>query len=190
MITEYWSRVLCAIPQVPVGQSFHMPQCAYANPQPPVHPSPPPPIGNHKFVFKICRSVEISFLGWVQGCWCWCPFLVTYAGIPAVISLLPPRWTGWCSSHHPPFFSALSISLVLPLSGLSLLSPHISFPFFILRWSLGMPFSRKRIMTTKPSSQVCSALSKFPLSLALCPFCYNITVRGPLTETAHLGHAW
>ena len=110
MITEYWSRVLCAIPQVPVGQSFHMPQCAYVNPQPPVHPSPPPPIGNHKFVFKICRSVEISFLGWVQGCWCWCPFLVTYAGIPAVISLLPPRWTGWCSSHHPPFFSALSIS--------------------------------------------------------------------------------
>ena len=27
--------VLCAIQQVSIGQSFHMPQCAYANPKPP-----------------------------------------------------------------------------------------------------------------------------------------------------------
>ena len=31
--------VLCAIQQVPNGQSFHIPQCAYVNPKPPVHPS-------------------------------------------------------------------------------------------------------------------------------------------------------
>ena len=50
-----WGRVPCAIQQVPVGQSFHAPQCAYANPKPPVHPSAPP--GNHKF-FKVCESVS------------------------------------------------------------------------------------------------------------------------------------
>ena len=38
-------RVLCALQQVPVGQSFHIPHCVYANPKPPVHPSPPVPIG-------------------------------------------------------------------------------------------------------------------------------------------------
>ena len=34
--------------------------CAYANPKPPVHPSPPPPVpfGNHKF-FKVCESVSL-----------------------------------------------------------------------------------------------------------------------------------
>uniref|UniRef100_A0A8D0W2N1 EXS domain-containing protein n=1 Tax=Sus scrofa TaxID=9823 RepID=A0A8D0W2N1_PIG len=31
-------RVPCAIQQVLVGQSFHIPQCAYANPNPQVHP--------------------------------------------------------------------------------------------------------------------------------------------------------
>ena len=33
-------RVPCALQQVPVGRSFHIPQCTYANPKPPVHPSP------------------------------------------------------------------------------------------------------------------------------------------------------
>ena len=32
-------RVLCAVQQVPNGQSFHIPQCAYANPKPPIQPS-------------------------------------------------------------------------------------------------------------------------------------------------------
>ena len=32
------SRVLCALQQVPVGQSFHIPQCACASPKFPVHP--------------------------------------------------------------------------------------------------------------------------------------------------------
>ena len=31
-------RVLCAVQQVPIGQLFHIPQCAYANPKPSVHP--------------------------------------------------------------------------------------------------------------------------------------------------------
>ena len=35
--------VLCAVRQVLAGQSFHGPQSAYANPKPPVHPSPPHP---------------------------------------------------------------------------------------------------------------------------------------------------
>ena len=45
-------RALCAAQQVPVGQSFHRPQCAYANPKPPVNPSHPPklvPFSNHNF---------------------------------------------------------------------------------------------------------------------------------------------
>ena len=43
-------RVLCAMQQILTGQSFHVPQCAYASPKP--HPSSPPvPFGNHKFVF-------------------------------------------------------------------------------------------------------------------------------------------
>ena len=54
-------RVLCAIQQVPIGQSFHIPQCAHACPKPPVYPSPPLPVpyGNHKFVFKDCESVSV-----------------------------------------------------------------------------------------------------------------------------------
>ena len=55
-------RVLCAIQQVPIGQSVCVSRWAYANPKPPVHPSHPTPdlspFGNHKF-FKICESVSI-----------------------------------------------------------------------------------------------------------------------------------
>ena len=41
-------RVPWAIQHIPVGQSFHIPQCAYANPKPPVHPSPThPPLPGH-----------------------------------------------------------------------------------------------------------------------------------------------
>ena len=35
-------RVPYAIQQVPIDQSFHIPQCAHANPKPPVHLSPAP----------------------------------------------------------------------------------------------------------------------------------------------------
>ena len=39
---------------------IHKPQCAYANPKPPIHPSPlPVSFGNQKFVFKIGESVSI-----------------------------------------------------------------------------------------------------------------------------------
>ena len=51
-------RILCAIQQVPVGQSFHIPQCAYTNPKPPVHPSHRPhprPVPFGKF-FKVCEE--------------------------------------------------------------------------------------------------------------------------------------
>ena len=53
-------RVLCAMQQVPISQSFHIPRCAYANPRPPVHLSHPPPVpfGNHK-LFKVCESVSV-----------------------------------------------------------------------------------------------------------------------------------
>ena len=34
-------RILCVIQQVPIGQSFHISQCAYANPKPPIHLSSP-----------------------------------------------------------------------------------------------------------------------------------------------------
>ena len=51
------SRVLCAIQQVPMDQSFlylsvHMPD---TNPCASLPPSPPDPFGNHKFL-KICES--------------------------------------------------------------------------------------------------------------------------------------
>ena len=35
-------RVLYAVQQVPIGQSFHIPQCTYASPASSVHPSPIP----------------------------------------------------------------------------------------------------------------------------------------------------
>ena len=38
-------RILCAIQQIPVGQSFNKPQCAHTNPKPPVYLSPPQPVG-------------------------------------------------------------------------------------------------------------------------------------------------
>ena len=53
-------RIPCAIQQVPVGQLFHIPQYAHANPKLPIQPSPKPvPFGNHKFVFKVCKSVSV-----------------------------------------------------------------------------------------------------------------------------------
>ena len=66
-------RVPCATQQVPIGQSFHLPQCAYTYPKFPVHlPRPPPvPFGNHKFVFKVCESIsvlQISFTWNNPGC--------------------------------------------------------------------------------------------------------------------------
>ena len=64
-------RVPCAIQQVPVGQSFHIPQCAYANPKPLVRPSHTPfPFGGHKFfkvmilnyiIFKSQRNKEVHW---------------------------------------------------------------------------------------------------------------------------------
>ena len=60
-------RVPCARQQVPVGQSFHRPQCACANPTPPVHPSPPylsPQVTISLFsksvsLFLFCRYVHL-----------------------------------------------------------------------------------------------------------------------------------
>ena len=61
-LSRMLGRVLCAIQQVPVGQSFHMPQRAYANPKPLVHPShptpPPVPFGNYK-LFTVCESDSV-----------------------------------------------------------------------------------------------------------------------------------
>ena len=45
-LSQNTGGIPCA--KVPIGQSFHTPQCAYANPKPPVHPHPPTsPFGNH-----------------------------------------------------------------------------------------------------------------------------------------------
>ena len=54
-------RVPCAVQQVPIGQPFHIPQYAYANPKTSVHPSPPTPVpfGNHQFVYNVCESVSV-----------------------------------------------------------------------------------------------------------------------------------
>ena len=54
-----FGRVPCAIQQVPTGQSFHIPQCAYSIPSPhsichaPTHT--PVPFGNCK-CSKVCNS--------------------------------------------------------------------------------------------------------------------------------------
>ena len=39
-LSQNIGRVLCTIQHAPIGQSLHIPQCAYANPKPPVHSSP------------------------------------------------------------------------------------------------------------------------------------------------------
>ena len=89
-------RVLCAIQQVPVGHSFHIPQCAHAYPKPPVHPSHPSPVpyGNHKFVFKVSFFPSIS------------PLLSLFSSLSFIFSfflfLSPPFYS----------FSILSSSLV------------------------------------------------------------------------------
>ena len=59
-IDYHWilGRVLCAIQQVHVGQSFNILQCAYANPNPKSTPPQLVPFGNHKF-FKVCESVFV-----------------------------------------------------------------------------------------------------------------------------------
>ena len=51
-------RVLCAIQQVPIDQSFHRPQGADANPKPPVHPSPDlsPTLTMN---FSVCGTVSV-----------------------------------------------------------------------------------------------------------------------------------
>ena len=58
--SQNMGRVLCALEQVPIGHSFHIPQFSYASPKPPVHPPTPQPVpfGNHKFVFKVCESAS------------------------------------------------------------------------------------------------------------------------------------
>ena len=59
-----WGGVLCATPQVPLGQSFRVPQCTHASPKPLVHPSHSPPVllGNHAF-FQVCESVSVLQMG-------------------------------------------------------------------------------------------------------------------------------
>ena len=51
------NRVSWTVQQVPVGQSFHIPQCVYANPKPPVHPPhlQPVPFANHSLFLKCVR---------------------------------------------------------------------------------------------------------------------------------------
>ena len=59
IITEYQV-------EVPVGQSFHIPQCAHAKPKPPVHPSlTPVPFGNHRLVFKPVSVYVLQIISFV-----------------------------------------------------------------------------------------------------------------------------
>ena len=52
--------VLGAGQHVTVGQSCHIPQCAFAKTKLPVRPFPHlPPLSNCKFVFKVCESVSV-----------------------------------------------------------------------------------------------------------------------------------
>ena len=52
------SRVPCAIQQVLISYLFYTQQCIYVNPNLPIHPTPPPPLGIHKFVLYICVSIS------------------------------------------------------------------------------------------------------------------------------------
>jgi len=67
---------LCSIAG-PIDQPCHIPQCAYASPKPPVHPSqiPPAPFGNHKFVFKVHECVSVlqisSFVSFLDSTYKW-----------------------------------------------------------------------------------------------------------------------
>ena len=51
--------VLCAIQQVPFGQSFHIPHCAYANPKPPVHTSHSPPHLSPLVTISFSKSLSL-----------------------------------------------------------------------------------------------------------------------------------
>ena len=55
------NRFSCAVQQVCVDQPFHIKKFAFANPRPPVHPSPPPPFpfGNHTFwKLDLCHHIS------------------------------------------------------------------------------------------------------------------------------------
>ena len=52
------SRVPCAIQSVLIRYLFYIQQCIYVNPNLPVHPTPPSPLGNHKFVLYNCVFIS------------------------------------------------------------------------------------------------------------------------------------
>ena len=56
-------RVLCAIQQVPVGQTFHIPQCEYASPKPPICLSHPEVFLFVCFFFFVFACGMQKFLG-------------------------------------------------------------------------------------------------------------------------------
>ena len=53
-------RVLCAIQHVLIGQSFHIPQCAYTNPKPTAHPSLFHLYPLVIITFSVCESVSVQ----------------------------------------------------------------------------------------------------------------------------------
>ena len=59
------SRVPCAIQQVLISYLFYIQQCVYVNPNLPIYPSPSPPfpLGSHKFVIYVCVSIPALQIG-------------------------------------------------------------------------------------------------------------------------------
>ena len=52
------SRVPCAIQQALISYLFYTQQSIYVSPNLPIRPTPPSPVGNHKFVLYICDSIS------------------------------------------------------------------------------------------------------------------------------------
>ena len=100
-------RGLHAIRQIPVGQSFHVPRWAYANPWPPVHPSPPSPHLSPLVAIRVCfQSLCICFWSahkdgilFLDSCK-WCSVMFIFLGLHFVQSSLGPSvWLQVASFH-------------------------------------------------------------------------------------------
>ena len=56
------NRVPCAVQQVLISYLFYTQQFVYVNTSLPIHPTPPIPPNNHKFIFYICNSISVLLI--------------------------------------------------------------------------------------------------------------------------------
>lgn len=103
---------------------------------------------------------------------------------------VPLRQTDWCSSHDT-LHSLLSwvSAFAFLLHGLPPLSPFLSLPFFILKWSSDIPSPGSKL--GPPPSHTYTFIPVYSgLSMTiLCPFCYKI-ISLSMTPWFYTGLTW